>query len=88
MNVRLTYHSGQTYSEAFSEFKVLVWGGGKKRIRVSFTDKNFERSLTAFSLPVDKGQQLAHAILTAASGVQEPIIFDVDDQPKADASQS
>ena len=83
MNVHLTYHSGQTYSEHFSDFGVTVSGGGTKRIKFSFRQKESGgRGYAAFSLPVEKAQQLAHAILTASAGVMQPIEFTVE-EPKS-----
>jgi|HubBroStandDraft_6_1064221.scaffolds.fasta_scaffold02488_10 hypothetical protein len=87
MNVQLTYQSGQQYSEHFAEFKVTVSGGGRKRIRISFKEKESGHGFATFTLPVEKGQQLAHAILAAAAGIEDPIVFEVEEpKPKAVAA--
>lgn len=90
MNLHLTYTSGQSYSEYFSNFRVTVSRKNVKRVHVSFREKENEndpQSLTlkpktyaSFSLPIDKAQQLAYAILTAtAAGDTSPIEFAVNE---------
>jgi hypothetical protein len=83
MNVHLDYSSGQSYSEYFTNFTIKVSGGGNKRIKVSFRDKA-DRSCayTSFSLPKEKAAQLAHAILAASVGIDQPIEFSCE-EPKS-----
>ncbi len=94
MNVHLTYQSGQSYSEHFSKFEVKVSENSSKRVKVSFREKEppatyrtgqvlaTSKGYAAFSLPIDKARQLAHAILTASEGDVEPIEFSVEESVK------
>ncbi len=84
MNVHLTYHSGQSYSEHLSNFEVKVSEISAKRVKVSFREKEppTSKGYAAFSLPIDKARQLAHAILTASEGDVEPIEFSVEESVK------
>src|SRR6266852_1319623 len=97
MNVHLTYHSGQSYSEHLSNFDVKVSVNSGKRVKVSFREKQppltyhtgqqstgqqSSEGYAAFSLPVDKARQLAHAILTASEGDVKPIEFAVEESVK------
>jgi hypothetical protein len=96
MNVHLTYHSGQSYSEHLSNFDVKVSVNSGKRVKVSFREKQppltyhtgqksserGEEGYAAFSLPVDKARQLAHAILTASEGDVKAIEFAVEESVK------
>jgi len=88
MNVHLDYHSGQSYSEYFNNFTIKVSGGGNKRIKVSFRDKaERSRAYASFSLPKEKAAQLAHALLAASVGVDQPIEFSVEEpKPKAETA--
>jgi hypothetical protein len=95
MNVHLTYHSGQSYSEHLSNFEVKVSENSSKRVKVSFREKEVvtyrtgqavsppSKGYAAFSLPIDKARQLAHAILTASAGDVKPIEFAVEESVKA-----
>jgi hypothetical protein len=78
MNVHLNYDSGQSYSKYFDNFTVKV-SRDVKRAKVSFREKENSRGYAAFSLPFDKAQQLAHAILTACAGDVGPIEFTVSE---------
>ena len=80
MNVHLTYQSGQSYSEYFSNFEAKV-SRGTKRVKVSLKEKQNGHGYASFSLPLDKAQQLAHAILVAAMGDVKPIEFTVEEPP-------
>ncbi len=95
MNVHLTYHSGQSYSEHLSNFDVKVSVNSGKRVKVSFREKqppltyrtgqpppHPDEGYAAFSLPLDKARQLAHAILTASEGDVKPIEFAVEESVK------
>ncbi len=88
MNVHLTYHSGQSYSEYFSDFGVKVSAHGNKRIKVAIRQKEPDtKGYASLSLPVEKAQQLAYAILAASPGNAEPIEFSVEEQkPKVVAA--
>ena len=79
MNVHLTYDSGQSYSQRFSNFNVKVSRSNSKRANVSFREKENSRGYASLSLPFDKAQQLAHAILIACAGDVEPIEFTVNE---------
>jgi hypothetical protein len=80
MNVRLVYQSGQQYSEHFSDFDVKV-SRGTTRVRASFKEKGGGRGYSAWSLPLDKAQQLAYALLTACAGDAKPVEFGVEEPP-------
>jgi hypothetical protein len=80
MNVRLTYQSGQQYSEYLSSIDVKVFRRAT-RVKVSFKEKGSGWGYSAWSLPSDKAQQLAYAILTACAGDAEPILFCVEEPP-------
>jgi len=87
MNVHLTYNSGQSYSETLSDFTVKVSGGGMRRLKVSFRQKENGHGQAQFSLPAEKAQQLAYAILAATAGVELPIEFNVQElKPKVVAA--
>ncbi|HXJ14120.1 MAG TPA: hypothetical protein VNH19_17730 [Candidatus Limnocylindrales bacterium] len=79
MNVHLTYQSGQSYSDYFEKFSVTVSGGGMKRVKISIREQKNGRGYASFSLPVEKAQQLAHAILAASAGIEQPIEFTVEE---------
>ena len=85
MNVHLKYVTGQSYSVDFSNFKAKVSLNEENRVDISFNDQEYDlrRGYAAFSLPISKAQQLAHAILAASAGDIEPIEFVVDDSVKA-----
>jgi hypothetical protein len=89
MNVRLTYQSGQQYTERLSNFEVKV-SRRTLRVKVSFSERGQKAGswgYSSWSLPVDKAQLLAHALLTACAGETEPIQFKVeDDSAKAVAA--
>jgi hypothetical protein len=80
-NVRLTYSSGlKEYWEPMPDFDVTISRKGT-RVKVSFKEKGDFRYF-AFSLPVAKAVQLAHAInLHAVSDGAEPIHFEVMETP-------
>jgi hypothetical protein len=95
MNVHLTYHSGQSYSEHLSNFEVKVSEISAKRVKISFREKEPpvtyrtgqvpplpSKGYAAFSLPIDKARQLAHAILTASERDVKPIEFSVEEPVK------
>jgi hypothetical protein len=74
MNVLLDYDSGQSYSQFFTNFKITVSGGGAKRVKVAFREKgDRSRAYASFSLPKEKAAQIAHAILAASVGIDQPI---------------
>jgi hypothetical protein len=75
MNVNLTYQGGISYSQYFDDFTIKVSGGGKKRVKVAFKENGNSNAYSSFSLPREKAVQLAHAILTASAGVEQPIEF-------------
>lgn len=79
MNVHLTYQSGQSYSQYLSNFEVKVSRSTARRVKVSFREKENGQGYASFSLPFDKAQQLAHAILTASAGDVKPIEFTVEE---------
>ncbi|MGH9861015.1 MAG: hypothetical protein ACRD5F_13425 [Candidatus Acidiferrales bacterium] len=80
MNARLTYWSGQQYSQMLTDFDVIV-KRETKRVRITFRQKDGGSSAAAsFSLPLDKAQQLGLAIATAAIGEVKPIEFGVDER--------
>lgn len=84
MNYRLKYPSGQHFVESLDHFETNV-SRRKSRIKVAFQQKD-SHTYGSFSLPVTEAQQLAHAILTAASGrvdSVQPIQFVVDDRMKS-----
>jgi hypothetical protein len=81
MNVRLDYESGQTYTQYFSNFHIKVSGGGEKRLKISFRENGDSRAYASLSLPKEKAAQLAHAILAASAGVDQPIEFSFE-EPK------
>jgi len=85
MNVQLNYVTGQSYSVDFSNFKAKVSFNEANRVDILFSDQEYDlrRGYAAFSLPISKAQQLAHAILAASAGDIEPIEFVVDDSVKA-----
>lgn len=86
MNVNLTYSSGQSYSQYFSNFGITVSGGGRKRIKVKFAEKDGQ-AFASYSLPEARAQQFAYAILTALAGVEQPIEFTCEEaKPKAVAA--
>jgi hypothetical protein len=85
MNVHLDYNSGQSYSEHFGNFGIKVSGGNTKRIKISFREKGNGRAYASFSLPKEKAAQLAHAILAASVGIDQPIEFSFEEpKPKAE----
>jgi len=87
MNVNLDYDSGQSYSQHFADFKITVSGGGAKRIKVAFREKANSRAYASFSLPKEKAKQVAHAILAATAGIEQPIEFSFEEaKPKAVAA--
>lgn len=81
MNVRLDYRdSGNTYSEHFSDFKAKVSiSESGKRVNISFREKRGGTPYASLSLPYEKAQQLAYALLTASAGDAEPIEFSVEE---------
>jgi hypothetical protein len=82
MNVRLDYASGaKQYSAYFNNFTIKVSGGGEKRVRLSFREKGDSQAYLSFSLPKEKVGQVAHALLTAATGIEQPIEFSFE-EPK------
>ncbi len=81
MNVHLTYQSGQSYSEYFSNFDVKV-ARVNKRVKISFREKGAGHGYASLSLHSDRAEQLAHAILTASTGDVKPIEFAVEEPPK------
>ena len=86
MNIHLDYESGQSYSQYFDNFGIKVSGGGEKRIKVAFREKS-SRAYASFSLPKEKAEQLAHAILAASAGVEQPIEFAFEEfRPKVAAA--
>jgi hypothetical protein len=87
MNIHLDYASGQSYSQYFDNFGIKVSGGGEKRIKVAFREKNNSRAYASFSLPKEKAEQFAHAILAASAGIEQPIEFAFEEfRPKAVAA--
>jgi hypothetical protein len=86
MNFHLDYDSGQSYSQRFDNFKITVSGGGSKRVKISFREKGNGRSYASFSLPKEKAAQVAHAILAASVGIDQPIEFSFEEaKPKTTA---
>lgn len=81
MYIRLTYQSGQRYSEHFSEFVVKISRNATNRIVVSFSETGIGQGYSSWSLPSDKAQQLAHAILMACAGDVKPLEFAVQERP-------
>jgi hypothetical protein len=79
MNVHLIYQSGQSYSERLTNFDAKITRNNGKRVHISFREKQTGKGYASFSLPFDKAQQLAHAILTASTGDVKPIEFTVDE---------
>ena len=73
MNVRLDYDSSMSYSQRFENFTITVSGGGSKRIRLAFRERGNSRAYASFALPAEKMEQVAHALLTARAGVEQPI---------------
>jgi len=87
MNVNLIYESGQAYSQYFDNFGIKVSGGGEKRIKVAFREKGNSRAYASLSLPKEKAEQLAHAILAASTGIEQPIEFAFEEfRPKVVAA--
>lgn len=84
MNVHLDYHSGQSYSEHFGNFKITVSGGGSKRVKIAVREKGDSRAYFSFSIPKEKVAQLATALLTAKEGIDQPIEFSFE-EPKSNA---
>ena len=80
MKVRLTYQSGQQYTERLSNFDVKITRE-RTRVRVSFREKGSTWGYSSWSLSPDKSQVLAHAILTACAGDVKPIEFSVEEPP-------
>ena len=60
-------------SERFENFIITVSGGGMKRVRLTFREKDDSRAYASFALPQEKMQQIAHAILAVCGGVEQPI---------------
>jgi hypothetical protein len=86
MNARLTYSSGQQYSETLSDFDIKVLRNGT-RVKVSFKTKGSDWGYLSFSLPLAKAQQLAHAInVQVVSDGAEPVRFAVTDTPAKTAA--
>ncbi len=79
MNVHLIYQSGQSYSERLTNFDVKISRHNVKRVHVSFREKQTGKGYASFSLPFEKAQQLAHAILMASAGDVKPIEFTVEE---------
>ena len=74
MNVNLSYDSGQSYSQRFENFTITVSGGGFKRVRLAIRDKKpGSLAYASLALPAEKWEQVAHAILAAKAGVEQPI---------------
>jgi hypothetical protein len=87
MNVNLTYDSGHSYSQRFENFTITVSGGGTKRVRLAFREKDSSRAYASLALPQEKMQQIAHAILAACGGVEQPIEMSFQEsKPKAVAA--
>jgi hypothetical protein len=82
MHVHLDYESGQSFSQSFHNFKIKVSGGGTKRVHISFRETGDSKAYLSFSLPKEKHEQIAHAILTASAGVDQPIEFSFE-EPKS-----
>lgn len=84
MNVHLTYRSGQSYSEHLSNFQVTVKRRNSKRVTCSFREKEASSAYAAFSLPIEKARQLAHAILASAAAEDvNPIQFEVEEASRS-----
>ena len=87
MNVKLDYHSGQSYSEFFSNYKISVSGGSTKRIRIAFKELGDSRAYLSFSLPKEKVNQIAHAMLAAAAGIDQTMECSFEEpKPKTTAA--
>lgn len=81
MNVKLVYHSGQTFSQYFANFAVSVEASKeRRRTYLSIREKHATQACASLSLPPAKAQQLAYALLTASVGDAEPIVFEVDEK--------
>lgn len=84
MNVHLTYESGQSYSEHLANFQVTVKRRNTKRVTCSFREKEDGSAYAAFSLPIEKARQFAHAILAAAASEDvNPIQFRVEESSRS-----
>jgi len=87
MNINLDYESGQSFSQYFADFKIKVSGGGAKRVKVSFRESGNSRAYASFSIPKEKAEQLAHAILATSAGIEQPIEFSFQEpKPKVAAA--
>jgi acetylornithine/succinyldiaminopimelate/putrescine aminotransferase len=87
MNVNLDYESGQSYSQFFSNYKMIVSGGGSKRIRLAFKEQRDSRARLSLSLPKEKVAQLAHAMLAAAAGIDQTMECSFEEpRPKTPAA--
>ena len=87
MNVNLDYESGQSYSQFFSKYKITVSGGGSKRIRLAFKEQGDSRARLSLSLPREKAAQVAHAMLAAASGIDQSMECSFEEpKPKTPAA--
>jgi hypothetical protein len=87
MHVNLDYDSGQSYSQHFANFQIKISGGGTKRVKVAFREHGNSRAYASFSLPKEKAAQIAHAILAASVGIDQPIEFSFEEAtPKVAAA--
>jgi len=87
MNVHLDYDSGHSYSQLFNNFQIKISGGGTKRVHISFREKGDSKAYASFSLPKEKAAQIAHAILAASVGVDQPIELSFEEpKPKVIAA--
>lgn len=80
MQARLKYIvTEQTYEVPFYKYGVTVTRSmSDKSVSVKFK-ANENEGFADFSLPVERAKQFAYAILSAASGPGEPIVFGVDE---------
>jgi hypothetical protein len=87
MHAHLDYESGQSFSQSFLNFKIKISGGGTKRVHISFREKGDSKAYLSFTLPKEKTEQIAHAILAASVGVDQPIEFSFEEtKPKVTAA--
>jgi hypothetical protein len=80
MQVRMKYIvTEQTYEGPFYKYFVSVTRSmSDKSVTVKFKAKENE-AFADFALPVERAKQFAYAILSAASGVGEPIVLGIDE---------
>jgi hypothetical protein len=86
MHVHLDYESGQSFSQSFHNFKIKISGGGTKRVHISFREKGNSKAYASLSFPKEKTAQIAHAMLAASVGVDQPIEFSFEEPPKVTAA--